>query len=131
MEQMDELRAEIDRVSQERAQSLQELQQERTHSRQRHQQLVDSITAALQSRDASLGALHRLEQFCSDQMGLDISGLAIYEVRAVAAAASSLPPLPSVDPSPLPSHLLPSISSPPSLPSHLLTHPSHLLPPIQ
>jgi hypothetical protein len=80
LEQVDEVRAEIDRVSQERAQSMQELQQERMHSRQRHQQLVDSITAALQSRDASLGALHRLELFCRDQ-GLDLSGLAVYEVR--------------------------------------------------
>ena len=79
VEQFEQVRADIERVSMERAQCLQELQQERTHSRQRHQQLVDTITAALQSRDASLGALHRLEQHCRDQ-GLDISGLAVYEV---------------------------------------------------
>ncbi len=95
LEQVDEMRAEIDRVSQERAQSMQELQQERTHSRQRHQQLVDSITAALQSRDASLGALHRLELFCRDQ-GLDISGLAIYEVSYEQYRSPSHPS--SVDP---------------------------------
>jgi len=86
MEQFEEMRTEIDRVTQERTQSLQELQQERSHSRQRHQQLVDTITAALQSRDASLGALHRLEQFCRDQ-GLDISGLAVYEVAALASSS--------------------------------------------
>lgn len=58
----------------------QDLVNERTHGRSRHGHLVETLTAALQARDAALGALKRLEGFCNDR-GIEINGLAVYEVR--------------------------------------------------
>jgi hypothetical protein len=57
----------------------QELTAERAQGRSRHAHLVETLTAALQARDAALGALKRLEDFCQ-QRGLDVNGLAVYEV---------------------------------------------------
>ena len=57
----------------------QELYQEKTNQKTRHSQLIETLKSSLQIRDASLGALKRLEQYCIDQ-GLDITGYAIYEV---------------------------------------------------
>ena len=57
----------------------QDLASERAQGRGRHAHLVETLTAALQARDAALGALKRLEEFCT-QRSVDIDGLAIYEV---------------------------------------------------
>jgi len=56
----------------------QDLVNERTHGRSRHGHLVETLTAALQARDAALGALKRLEGFCNER-GVEINGLAVYE----------------------------------------------------
>lgn len=58
----------------------QELTTERQQGRGRHAHLVETLTSALQARDAALGALKRLEEHCT-QRGLDIANLAVYEVR--------------------------------------------------
>ena len=60
----------------------QEVTSERVQGRGRHAHLVETLTAALQARDAALGALKRLEEFCT-QRGVDIDGLAVYEVISV------------------------------------------------
>ena len=57
----------------------QDLVSERAQGRTRHSHLVETLTAALQARDAALGALKRLESFCHERH-LDINGLAVYEV---------------------------------------------------
>lgn len=58
----------------------QDLVSERAQGRTRHSHLVETLTAALQARDAALGALKRLESYCHDRH-VDINGLAVYEVR--------------------------------------------------
>ncbi len=57
----------------------QDLVSERAQGRTRHSHLVETLTAALQARDAALGALKRLESFCHERH-LDVNGLAVYEV---------------------------------------------------
>lgn len=57
-----------------------DLVNERAHGRSRHGHLVETLTAALQARDAALGALKRLEGYCAER-GVEINGLAVYEVR--------------------------------------------------
>ena len=81
MQQIEQLRQALERAHSESSGLQQELLTERAEGRGRHHVLVESLTKALQARDAALAALRRLEQFCVDK-GLDIHGLAIYEVRS-------------------------------------------------
>ena len=79
MQQFEQMRQGLETLHAELAASQQDLAQERAQSRSRHANLVENLTATLQARDAALGALKRLEQYCVER-GLDITGLAIYEV---------------------------------------------------
>jgi chromosome segregation ATPase len=80
MQQFDQLRLALEASDAEIHSLQQELGSEKTRGRHRHVQLVDDLTRTLQARDAALSALHRLEKFCSER-GVDIKGLAIYEVN--------------------------------------------------
>lgn len=77
--QFEQMQRELETMHNEMASLQQDLTAERSQSRQRHGHLVETLTAALQARDAALGALKRLEGFCADN-GVEIAGLAIYEV---------------------------------------------------
>lgn len=57
----------------------QDLTHERMQGRRKHLRLIDDLTKALQTRDAALAALKRLEKYCIDH-GLDVKGMTIYEV---------------------------------------------------
>jgi ribosomal protein L22 len=65
----------------------QELTTERQQGRGRHAHLVETLSSALQARDAALGALKRLEEHCT-QRGMDIASLAVYEVRVIQSCMS-------------------------------------------
>ncbi len=82
-QQLEQLRTALSVAESEAAALQQDLVAEKSRGRQRHVQLVEDLTKTLQARDAALSALRRLEKFCSER-GVDIKGLAIYEVSAAA-----------------------------------------------
>lgn len=75
----EETQREMEAMHGEMSSLQQDLVNERAQSRNRHGHLVETLTAALQARDAALGALKRLESFCQER-GIDINGLAVYQV---------------------------------------------------
>lgn len=79
MEHFDQMNKELINMNNEITNLQYELNNEKTNQKTRHSQLIQVLKTSLQVRDASLGALKRLEQYCIDQ-GLDITGYAIYEV---------------------------------------------------
>jgi hypothetical protein len=85
----EQLQLELENVLVELSSAQQDLATERAQSKNRHSNLVETLTSALQARDAALGALKRLEQFCVDNE-LDITGLAIYEVSCFGLCTNNL-----------------------------------------
>lgn len=77
---LEQMQRDMDAMHSEMNALQQEVASERVQGRGRHAHLIETLTAALQARDAALGALKRLEEFCN-QRGVDIDGLAVYEVR--------------------------------------------------
>lgn len=79
MQHFEHMKAALDNAEGEVASLQADLASEKSRGRKRHLQLVEDLTKTLQARDAALSALRRLEKVCVER-GVDIHGLAIYEV---------------------------------------------------